>query len=152
MSLRRYVILACVIAVGGSVMQCKPIGDPATSGPPPRHCDTADECFAILTEALPACEFPGTDYPTQNFYRAYNFHTSRNIIAVVEIRVLHLFASVPVTPITYIPVRVLAQPKGPLKGGPSGIDFNGPAQDLHCEYVRNTSYIDQYFYAIQSLL
>jgi hypothetical protein len=51
-----------------------------------------------------------------------------------------------VTPIRYIPVRVLAQPKGTLSGGPSGIDFNGPPQDLACEYVMNSPYIDQYFY------
>ncbi len=146
MSLRRYAILASGTAALWLVTQCKPIGDPANyPPPPPRHCETADECFAIWAAANAACEFDSS-YPTANYYTAYNFHASRNIIAVVEVRVLHLSAGVPMPPFTYIPVRALAQPKGPYRGGPSGIDFNGPAIGLHCEYVKNTSYIDQYFY------
>jgi hypothetical protein len=90
MRLIRCIIPACFLALSLFLTQCK-VGDPATYTPPPRHCDTADECFRIFTEARNTCQFPAPmRFNTQNFYRAYDFHTSRNIIAVVEIRVLHL--------------------------------------------------------------
>jgi hypothetical protein len=147
----RFIILACLLLICLSTTACK-VGDPATyPPPPPRNCATADECFSIYKVLNNACQFPAPHYETRYFYQAFNFHSSKNIIAVILVRVMHLqYDGTPTTlpnpPYNYIPVRLLAQPKGIIHGGPSGIDLGGPSQDLVCEYTKQNDYVDDNIY------
>lgn len=142
----RYVISLSLILGLVILSGCK-----KDSPPPPRNCGTAEECFSILRDTLGACAFAGAgDLPNRTaFWNAYNFHKVRNILAVVQVRVVHLNTGLPDS-ISQKPVRVIPLPKGTIRGGPDGIDYNGPPEGLGCQYVKVNNLVDQYSYSLIS--
>jgi hypothetical protein len=92
------------------------------------HIDRAavDEIRRDVAHAAAArqavCAISGVEVDNPSAYwHAYDFHSSRNITAVVQQTINHLNRNSHNT--SYIPVHVIATPKGSLSGGPDGIDF-----------------------------
>jgi hypothetical protein len=121
--------------------------------PPPRACATAEECFGIGTDVSQTCNFGDDRYPSE-FFHAYDFHTKRDIIAVVKVVVQHLNTNLP--PDEYRqPAYTEAKPKGTIRGGrPNYVDYSGPVGDLGCRFVKPRApgaTVDEYYFTPEAV-
>lgn len=144
-TLNAYMLLkiAVICAVPLLIAGCSPL----PPKPPKMHCLDAKQCTVIKSTLHNACgwgaESPpvnsgkwgtvgGVDGLTQ--WRVYNFHSSRDIAAVIEVKVE---TQLPESPqVSYKAAPLKAQPKdGNVVGGPDDIDYGGPYGYLGCEWV-----------------